>query len=532
MSSFNAVPNNYPHISNNTSGSIVVHLTPALNQGFLGVAVEPLYDAIGLQVIGGGRDVLAAQHFAEWGPCVRAEQPISVWNVELIYQSLLFLSILVILPFFVFFAFSYSELFIILNYFFAFYSFWHIIIIIIPMNSRMLPDLALSSNDILDLEKLDSDGDASIWLTSNGVDLKNTEDAIWRSKENEAYANSKLMLSKRIDSYLKNKAHFPKTPTSKNGVLHSTTDDLNIFNPVGTEADGLSMENRFKMFAKCRKTDVASDGKTKVVCNDSASVDLNKHDSNFPIQQNCDSGLGLGSPHEDNDSQLPSPSSDSSFTGKIGISTNLKDVQLLASMQEDDLRQCFENLKLPHHRNVLTDQPCAPAASVGRYQQAKDGKGYACPKYSTLGFERRLPALPRDTPSKMTSGKIARGISTTTSRAVPLKCTNRMRSITGLQKSMPDLSAGCSEQMINPSVPELAVSVKDVGIPKLCLPQRAASTPLSKLPRLHRTPMRTGAIPVLQLQPSPLLINKKKMSAESSNEQRPDCKSSWKDGCF
>ncbi|KRY13489.1 hypothetical protein T12_6534 [Trichinella patagoniensis] len=413
-------------------------------------------------------------------------------------------------------------------------TFWHIIIII-PMNSRMLPDLALSSNDILDLEKLDSDGDASIWysifrdnplhyyrLTSNGVDLKNTEDAIWRSKENEAYANSNY---NNVD-----KAHFPKTPTSKNGVLHSTSDDSNIFNPVGTEADGLSMENRFKMFAKCRRTDVASDGKTKVVCNDSASVDLNKQDSNFPIQQNCDSGLGLGSPHEDNDSQLPSPSSDSSFSGKIGISTNLKDVQLLASMQEDDLRQCFENLKLPHHRNVLTDQPPAPAASVGRYQQAKDRKGYACSKYSTLGFERRLPALPRDIPSKMTSGKVARGISTT-SRAVPLKCTNRMRSITGLQKSMPDLSAGCSEQMINPSVPELAISVKDVGIPKLCLPQRAASTPLSKLPRLHRTAVRTGAIPVLQLQPSPLLINKKKMSAESSNEQ-PDCKSSWKDGCF
>ncbi|KRX51048.1 hypothetical protein T05_10066 [Trichinella murrelli] len=415
--------------------------------------------------------------------------------------------------------------------------FWHIIIII-PMNSRMLPDLALSSNDILDLEKLDSDGDASIWysifrdnplhyyrLTSNGVDLKNTEDAIWRSKENEAYANSNY---NNVD-----KAHFPKTPTSKNGVLHSTSDDSNIFNPVGTEADGLSMENRFKMFAKCRRTDVASDGKTKVVCNDSASVDLNKQDSNFPIQQNCDSGLGLGSPHEDNDSQLPSPSSDSSFSGKIGISTNLKDVQLLASMQEDDLRQCFENLKLPHHRNVLTDQPPAPAASVGRYQQAKDRKGFACSKYSTLGFERRLPALPRDIPSKMTSGKVARGISTT-SRAVPLKCTNRMRSspkFTGLQKSMPDLSAGCSEQMINPSVPELAISVKDVGIPKLCLPQRAASTPLSKLPRLHRTAVRTGAIPVLQLQPSPLLINKKKMSAESSNEQ-PDCKSSWKDGCF
>ncbi|KRY56437.1 hypothetical protein T03_14825 [Trichinella britovi] len=30
MSSFNAVPNNYPHISNNTRGSIVVHLTLAL----------------------------------------------------------------------------------------------------------------------------------------------------------------------------------------------------------------------------------------------------------------------------------------------------------------------------------------------------------------------------------------------------------------------------------------------------------------------------------------------------------------------
>ncbi|KRZ94742.1 hypothetical protein T08_378, partial [Trichinella sp. T8] len=494
------------------------------NQGCLGVAVEPLYDPIGLWVIGGGRNVLAAQHFAEWGPCVRAELPISVWNVEQLYQSLLFLvdnyhPFLApphTAPLITCLLLSATNIFSCQNL-----TFWHIIIII-PMNSRMLPDLALSSNDILDLEKLDSDGDASIWLTSNGVDLKNTEDAIWRSKENEAYANSNY---NNVD-----KAHFPKTPTSKNGVLHSTSDDSNIFNPVGTEADGLSMENRFKMFAKCRRTDVASDGKTKVVCNDSASVDLNKQDSNFPIQQNCDSGLGLGSPHEDNDSQLPSPSSDSSFSGKIGISTNLKDVQLLASMQEDDLRQCFENLKLPHHRNVLTDQPPAPAASVGRYQQAKDRKGYACPKYSTLGFERRLPALPRDIPSKMTSGKVARGISTT-SRAVPLKCTNRMRSITGLQKSMPDLSAGCSEQMINPSVPELAISVKDVGIPKLCLPQRAASTPLSKLPRLHRTAVRTGAIPVLQLQPSPLLINKKKMSAESSNEQ-PDCKSSWKDGCF
>ncbi|XP_003375988.1 secretin receptor [Trichinella spiralis] len=61
------------------------------NQGCLGVAVEPLYDAIGLRVIGGGRDVLAAQHFAEWGPCMRAELPISVWNVEQLYQSLLFL---------------------------------------------------------------------------------------------------------------------------------------------------------------------------------------------------------------------------------------------------------------------------------------------------------------------------------------------------------------------------------------------------------------------------------------------------------
>ncbi|KRZ14280.1 hypothetical protein T11_2919 [Trichinella zimbabwensis] len=425
--------------------------------------------------------------------------------------------------FFVFFAFSYRKLFIILNYFSAFYRY---IIIIFPMNSRMLPDLALSSNDILDLEKLDSDGNASIWLTSNGVDLKNTEDAIWRSKENEAYADSNY---NKVD-----RTHFPKTPTSKDGVLHSTSDDLSTFNPVSTEADGLSMENRFKMFVKCRRTDVASDGKIKTVCNDSAGVDLNKQDSNFPIQRNCDSGLGLGSPHEDNDSQLPSPSSDGSFSGRIGISTNLKDVQLLASMQEDDLRQCFENLKLPHHRNVLADQPRAPVASVGRYQQAKEKKGYACPKYSTLGFERRMPVLPRDIPSKMTSGKVARGISTFTSRAVPLKCTNGMRSspkFTGLQKSMPDLSAGCSEQMINPSVPEPAISVKDVATAKLCLPQRAASTPLSKLPRLHRTPVRTGAIPVLQFQPSPLLINKKKIPAECGNE-RADCKSSWKDGCF
>ncbi|KRY01629.1 hypothetical protein T4E_10436 [Trichinella pseudospiralis] len=401
------------------------------------------------------------------------------------------------------------------------------------MNSRILPDLALSSNDILDLEKLDSDGNASIWLTSNGVDLKNTEDAIWRSKENEAYADSKLMLSKRIDSFLKNRTHFPKVATCKDGVLHSKLDDLNTFNPVNTEADGLSMENRFKMFVKCRRTDVASDGKIKTACNDSAGVDLNKQNSNFPIQQNCDSGLGLGSPHEDNDSQLPSPSSDGSFSGKIGISTNLKDVQLLASMQEDDLRQCFENLKLPHHRSVLADQPRAPVASVGGYQQVKEKKGYACPKYSTLGFERRLPVLPRGIPSKMTSGKVARGISTT-SRAVPLKCTNGMRSspkFTGLQKSMPDLSAGCSEQMINPSVPEPAISVKDVATTKLCLPQRAASTPLSKLPRLHRTPVRTGAIPVLQLQPSPLLTNKKKILEKCGNE-RPDCKSSWKDGCF
>ncbi|KRY72901.1 hypothetical protein T4B_8919 [Trichinella pseudospiralis] len=402
------------------------------------------------------------------------------------------------------------------------------------MNSRILPDLALSSNDILDLEKLDSDGNASIWLTSNGVDLKNTEDAIWRSKENEAYADSKLMLSKRIDSFLKiDRTHFPKVATCKDGVLHSKLDDLNTFNPVNTEADGLSMENRFKMFVKCRRTDVASDGKIKTACNDSAGVDLNKQNSNFPIQQNCDSGLGLGSPHEDNDSQLPSPSSDGSFSGKIGISTNLKDVQLLASMQEDDLRQCFENLKLPHHRSVLADQPRAPVASVGGYQQVKEKKGYACPKYSTLGFERRLPVLPRGIPSKMTSGKVARGISTT-SRAVPLKCTNGMRSspkFTGLQKSMPDLSAGCSEQMINPSVPEPAISVKDVATTKLCLPQRAASTPLSKLPRLHRTPVRTGAIPVLQLQPSPLLTNKKKILEKCGNE-RPDCKSSWKDGCF
>ncbi|KRX12866.1 hypothetical protein T07_605 [Trichinella nelsoni] len=48
------------------------------DQGRLEVAVETLDDAVSLWMVGGGGDVLAAQHFVECGPCVRAELPASV----------------------------------------------------------------------------------------------------------------------------------------------------------------------------------------------------------------------------------------------------------------------------------------------------------------------------------------------------------------------------------------------------------------------------------------------------------------------
>ncbi|KRZ83402.1 hypothetical protein T08_6033 [Trichinella sp. T8] len=64
-------------IPNNTNGSAVVQLTPALC-GRLEVAVETFDDAVSLWMVGGGGDVLAAEHFVECGPCVRAELPASI----------------------------------------------------------------------------------------------------------------------------------------------------------------------------------------------------------------------------------------------------------------------------------------------------------------------------------------------------------------------------------------------------------------------------------------------------------------------
>ncbi|KRZ83411.1 hypothetical protein T08_15828, partial [Trichinella sp. T8] len=55
-----------------------VYEMPCLGAGRLEVAVETFDDAVSLWMVGGGGDVLAAEHFVECGPCVRAELPASI----------------------------------------------------------------------------------------------------------------------------------------------------------------------------------------------------------------------------------------------------------------------------------------------------------------------------------------------------------------------------------------------------------------------------------------------------------------------
>ncbi|KFD55641.1 hypothetical protein M513_03389 [Trichuris suis] len=384
-------------------------------------------------------------------------------------------------------------------------------------------------NDILDLEQLDPGGDDFTWLyaspsvSSNGADV-----VAWlRSESGSLSFETKRSLLDKLESL---QAHHAFA-SLQNGIEagKQNGDVVRVLpEPLRVEEfkDAQDHSHLFHM-----------NGLSSPLVNSTPSKNLIATKNVY--------------------SESP-PSSETSSADVSGLSSNLKDVQLLASIQEDDLRQCLENLKLSRRRATVPDSatasvnhsPFLDARGSPRDSMAIDNS--ASKEIPKLGG-RHASAPCNDSflrkhsanGNKSFHGEPKRSTPPASARlAVPKTSTYAKRGMTvhprytGLQKSLPNLSIVRMMEANNSGRPRCSetneavngtVSPNELNQSSTSLDSKGGHVP----PKIVKTTRQPSRLPMPVRTGIPLL--KSSLRKNPSNEGLPPLtisKNSWNEGCF
>ncbi|CDW57366.1 Putative transcriptional regulator [Trichuris trichiura] len=395
-------------------------------------------------------------------------------------------------------------------------------------------------NDILDLEQLDPGGDDFTWLYASPSVSNNGADVVaWlRSESGSLSFETKRSLLDKLESLQAHHSFASMQNGIETGKQKAQNGDLfRVHSATGCEQQP-SEPLRVEEFKD------AQDHSDLFLVNGLSSPLVNSTPTrNLIAAKNVYS-------------ESPS-SSETSSADVSGLSSNLKDVQLLASIQEDDLRQCLENLKLSRRRATVPDSattnvsrsPFLDAKRSPRDSTAIDNStSKEIPKLGGRhasapcndGFLRKHSA----NGSKSFNVEPTRSTPPSSARlAVPKTCTYSKRGMSvhprypGLQKSLPNLSIvrmmeANSGRSKNPDTNEAAngtMSPNELNQSSTSLDSKGGHVP----PKIAKTTRQPSRLPMPVRTGIPLL--KSSLRKNSSNDGLPPLtisKNSWNEGCF
>uniref|UniRef100_A0A5S6QK66 Uncharacterized protein n=1 Tax=Trichuris muris TaxID=70415 RepID=A0A5S6QK66_TRIMR len=409
-----------------------------------------------------------------------------------------------------------------------------------PVLNGVGHDQTCQPNDILDLEQLDPGGDDFTWLYACPSVSNSTADVVaWlRSESGSLSFETKRSLLNKLESL---QAH-DSFAGLQNGVEASKqkapNDDVVRILPVASRAQPAAplRVNEYKE-AEGPKHFVHADGLSNPFVSSAPRKDLAAKEVHPEA----------------------SAFSETNCAHVSGLSSDLRDVQLLASIQEDDLRQCLENLKLSRRRATVPDSATNNATGSPFYESKRSqGVSSAAENYNVhevpklgvrhlsapcnVGYVRKHLASVNAKP--LLQGGSKRPAPPACARsATPRTPAYAKRGMAvhprypGLQKSLPNLSIVRTMEATNgrPKCPPSnetcngTASQGDLSHSSSSLECKGGNVPPKMTKPLRHpsrlpTPVKTG-IPLL----------KSSLRKCPTNEGLPPltvCKDRWNDGCF